>query len=211
MSPSQNQTNKPHGLCTWRPISDCQDCGLAADLMCRFERGDLIGFLLAFLPFGAAVIAGMMMGGFGWYLVGWVVFLFFFFFVWEARVLCSHCPYWAGEGRVLRCHANYGVIKLWRYRPEPMSRSEKIQSMIGFAILGGFPFPFLLLGGQYVLALVAFLSGLSFAFNLRKHGCTRCVNFSCPINAVPKEVVDQYLRRNPIMRAAWESSGYRLG
>jgi hypothetical protein len=92
-----------------------------------------------------------------------------------------------------------------------MSRSEKIQSMIGFAILGGFPFPFLLLGGQYVLALVAFLSGLSFAFNLRKHGCTRCVNFSCPINAVPKEVVDQYLRRNPIMRAAWESSGYRLG
>jgi hypothetical protein len=37
------------------------------------------------------------------------------------------------------------------------------------------------------------------------------VNFSCPLNDVPKEVVDAYLERNPVMQRAWEESGYRLG
>jgi hypothetical protein len=39
---------------------------------------------------------------------------------------------------------------------------------------------------------------------------TRCINFSCPINAVPKPLVDSYLKNNPVMRLAWEKSGYRL-
>jgi hypothetical protein len=38
-----------------------------------------------------------------------------------------------------------------------------------------------------------------------------CIDFSCPVNAVPQSVVDAYLRRNPVMREAWEASGYRLG
>jgi hypothetical protein len=28
---------------------------------------------------------------------------------------------------------------------------------------------------------------------------------------VSKHIVDAYLERNPVMRAAWEASGYRLG
>ena len=28
---------------------------------------------------------------------------------------------------------------------------------------------------------------------------------------MPKPLVDAYLRRNPVMREAWEASGYRLG
>jgi hypothetical protein len=71
------------------------------------------------------------------------------------------------------------------------------------------PFPFLIIGGQYVLALIALAGVVSFAFSLRKHVCTRCVNFSCPANGVPKEIIDAYLRRNPVMRRAWEESGYR--
>jgi hypothetical protein len=27
---------------------------------------------------------------------------------------------------------------------------------------------------------------------------------------VPREVVDEYLRRNPVMREAWEAHGWRL-
>jgi hypothetical protein len=37
------------------------------------------------------------------------------------------------------------------------------------------------------------------------------VNFSCPLNHVSKEVVDAYLERNPVMRRAWEESGYQVG
>jgi hypothetical protein len=37
------------------------------------------------------------------------------------------------------------------------------------------------------------------------------VNFSCPFNRVPKDVVDSFLKENPKMRKAWEKKGYRLG
>jgi hypothetical protein len=36
------------------------------------------------------------------------------------------------------------------------------------------------------------------------------VNFSCPLNNVPKELVDAYLVKNLIMKEAWEASGYKL-
>jgi hypothetical protein len=166
---------------------------------------------LGFLPFGIAVIAGMIRSGYGWHLLGWFAYWILFFFVWEARILCSHCPYWAEEGRTLHCHANYGVSKIWRYRPGPMSTSEKMQFLIGGLIFIGYPFPFLLLGGQYILVLVALSAAIASGFNLRKNVCTRCVNFSCPMNTVPKPLVDAYLSRNPAMRKAWEANGYRLG
>ena len=55
------------------------------------------------------------------------------------------------------------------------------------------------------------LAAAQFFVVLRYHYCSRCVNFSCPLNQIPKSVVDEYLRRNPVMREAWERSGYSLG
>jgi len=51
---------------------------------------------------------------------------------------------------------------------------------------------------------------VGFAFSLKKQICPRCVNFSCPLNAVPKPIVDKYLSKNPVMRKAWEKHGYQL-
>ena len=118
MSSIRARVDGPHDLCTWRPASACTDCQIPG-LQCRFERQDLVSFLLNFLPFGTAAIAGTVIGGYGWYLLGWLAYAVLFFFVWEARVLCSHCPYWAEESRVLHCHANYGVLKIWEFRPSP--------------------------------------------------------------------------------------------
>ncbi|MGA9351243.1 MAG: hypothetical protein WBW48_20900 [Anaerolineae bacterium] len=102
------------------------------------------------------------------------------------------------------------MIKIWRYHPETMSTSEKVQFLVGAGLIAFYPFPFLIIGKEYILAVLALAGVVSFIFSLRKHVCTRCVNFSCPANGVPKEVVDAYLRRNPVMRRAWEESGYRL-
>ncbi|MBL7184012.1 MAG: hypothetical protein ISS50_06145 [Anaerolineae bacterium] len=206
----EHRDRNPFGICTWQDVSRCADCTIAEPLNCRFDWGDLLYFLAGFLPPAMAVVAGMMRGGFGWYLLGWAGYMLFFFFVWEARILCSHCPYWAEGGRVLHCLANYGVIKIWPYHPQPMSTLEKAQFLVGVGIMAIYPFPFLIIGGQYVLALIALAGLVSFAFSLKKHVCTRCVNFSCPANGVPKEIVDAYLRRNPVMRRAWEESGYQL-
>jgi hypothetical protein len=164
-----------------------------------------------YLPFGIVAIAGTIQAGYGRYLLWWLIYSIFFFFVWEARVLCSHCPMWAEEGRVLHCHANHGVIKIWKYRPGPMSKSEQIQFVVGALLWIGLPFVFLLLGKETLLILIGLATIISAVFSLRKHTCSRCINFSCPMNAVSKPIVDAYLECNPTMRAAWQASGYRLG
>jgi len=104
-----------------------------------------------------------------------------------------------------------GVVKIWKYRPGPMSRSEQIQFIVGTLLFVGLPFAFLLLGRQYLLALVALAAAISGGFNLRRNACRRCIHFSCPLNAVPKPIVDAYLRRNPGIRTEWEATGYPLG
>lgn len=188
----------------------CQECQTNGKLMCRLDKKDMVNFFMIVLPFGVTAIAGTIRAGYGWYLLLWLAYSLFFFFVWEARVLCRHCPYWAEVGSTLRCHANYGVIKIWKYQPGPMSKMEKIQFAVGALLWIGLPFPFLLLSQEYLLTLIGVSSAISGAFILRKNVCSRCINFSCPMNNVPKQLVDTYLTRNPQIQAAWEASGYRL-
>jgi len=202
--------SNPYDICTWRPASECAGCLLAGRLKCRFDRGDLMHFVGLFVGFSLPAVVGMILGGYGWYILGWIAFCLLFFELWEIRILCSHCPYYAERGLVLHCIANYGSLKLWRYHPEPMGRAEKVQLALGLTILCGYPFPFLILGRQFPLALVALWGAVLFFWTLRRYTCSRCVNFSCPLNTVPKEVIDGYLMLNPVMREAWERSGWRV-
>jgi hypothetical protein len=208
--PQHASTREPVLPCTWQPLSGCQGCQAGDKLMCRFDPKDMLHFFMIILPFGVTAVAGTIRAGYGWCLWLWLAYSLFFFFVWEARVLCRHCPFWADSSRLLRCHANYGVIKIWKYQPGPMSRAERIQFAIGALLWIGFPLPFLLMGRQYLLALIGLSAAVSAAFLLRRNVCSRCVNFSCPMNAVPKQLVDIYLARNPQIRVSWEASGYRL-
>ncbi len=199
-------TNNPYNICAWRPASECADCSLADRLKCRFDRGDLLHFMATFAGFAIPAVIGVIQGGYGRYLLGWAAFLMVFFQLWEIRILCSHCPYYAERGRTLHCIANYGSFKAWKYHPEPIGKSETVQLIIGFVILGGYPFPFLLLGGQFAWAFVAAWGLFVFFWTLRKYTCSQCVNFSCFLNTVPQDVVDEYLERNPTMKEAWEKS-----
>lgn len=177
--------------------------------MCRYEARDTAHFFMLALPFFVTSIGGVIQSGYGWWLLGWLAYALFFFFVWEGRVLCSHCPYWAEHGHVLHCHANYGVIKLWKYRPGPMSRSEGVQFLIGALLLLVYPLVFLVVGRAYLLAVIGLVSAASASYLLGRNICTRCINFSCPLNGVPKEIVDTYLARNPVMHQAWGKSTHR--
>jgi len=64
--------------------------------------------------------------------------------------------------------------------------------------------------GMIGVTVATILAAAQFFLILRYHYCRRCVNFSCPLNRVPKSLVDAYLRRNRVMREAWEASGYKL-
>jgi hypothetical protein len=192
--------------CTSKISASCEDCNLNGSLMCRYDSRDTTHFFMIILPFFVTTIGGMVAGGYGWWLFGWLAYMIFFFFVWEAHVLCSHCPYWANEGRILRCHANYGVFKLWRYHPEPMGRSEQVQFLIGALLVILYPLVFLLIGGEYLLAGIGFASAISLVYLLHRNICNRCVNFSCPLNHVNSETQQAFFNRNPIIAKAWKSS-----
>jgi len=108
-----------------------------------------------------------------------------------------------------------------------MNRFEKTSLVICLLIFGLFPVGTQVYGvwfavSQYsiwglwsLLAMVgvmgaALLALIAFFTVLLTFICPRCVNFSCPFNRVGKKQVDAYLRRNPVMREAWENKGYKL-
>jgi len=190
--------------CTAKPEISCEGCDLNGPLMCRYEKRDTLHFFVIFLPLLVTSIGGMIASGFGWWLFGWLGYMLFFFNLWESKILCSHCPYWAEEGRVLHCHANYGIFKIWKYNPRPMNRSEQVQFLIGAAILVFFPVVFMIAGAQYLLAGIGFTSAVSFGFLLWRNICDRCVNFSCPLNHVPEKKRQAFFERNELIAQAWK-------
>ncbi|MFX1474930.1 MAG: hypothetical protein ACFFCO_05550 [Promethearchaeota archaeon] len=197
-------------ICLRRSPSECSDCSIKDRIECRFRRRSLLRFFLTFLVCIIPAFAGVILAGYGWFIVGWIIYMALFLQVWENRILCSHCPYYAEEGTTLRCHANYGLRKLWKYQPGPMSRWERLQFVLGLILIVAYPLPFMILGGQYLLFGITCLTILIFLAILSTQMCVHCMNFSCPLNRVPKAVIDTFLRQNPPMKKAWEEAGYKL-
>jgi hypothetical protein len=209
MSTSQPDREQPT-VCTVAGPSVCQNCTLAETLNCRFRWFDLLRFYGLFAIFAVPAVTGLLRGGQGGALLGWFAFSMFFFNVWESRILCRHCPYYAGPGPVLRCIANYGMLKPFRFNPAPMSRWEKAQFLFGVVLLFGIPLPFLVVADQWALLSLTVLGGVVWFLVMQQSVCSACVNFSCPLNRVPKVRIDAYLKRNPIMRQAWEAHGWQV-
>ncbi len=194
--------------CSVQESPDCLSCLNHTNLICRYDPADLFHFFMLFLPLAITAIGGAIVSGMGVYLWYWLAYAIFFFFIWEANVLCSHCPYWAEPSHVLHCNANYGVIKLVRYKPQPMSHSEQVQFIIGALILALFPIVLLAIARQYLLTGICLVSALSFGYLLYHDICDKCVNFSCPLNHVPGKNKAAYLEKNPGMKQAYEQAGF---
>jgi hypothetical protein len=146
--------------------------------------------------------AGILASGLIPLLIWIAIFVGFFNFV-EIRVMCSHCPHYAEEGKTLKCWANYGSPKIWKYRPGPMSITEKTIFLSGFGVVWGYPLGFLVAGGLwYLLGLYALLT-IGFFVTLKRSFCTRCMNFACPLNGVPGPVREVFWELNPEIGRAW--------
>ncbi|MFW9995881.1 MAG: hypothetical protein ACFFD4_27830 [Candidatus Odinarchaeota archaeon] len=217
--------------CTWDKESDCENCGIKGCLNCKWDKKLLQAFYMIALPYFAFAFVGLIFTGFitgNWlFLIAYTAFYFFFFIIYEIRILCSHCPYYAEEGRTLHCLANHGSPKIWSYHPGPMNLFEKVTFILGLVILCAGPLvpeaytilyaferapnDLLVLALSVIITLATLVFSLYFLVSLRRNTCPKCVNFSCPLNTAPKSVVDAYLENNPVMRKAWEASGYKLG
>jgi hypothetical protein len=182
--------------------ADCTDCSVPGSIECHFRRSQLLHFLVisvpAFLVGGAGVLAS------GWIpLLIWVGIVMGFFGFIEIRVMCSHCPHYAEEGKALGCWANHGSPKLWKYRPGPMSTAENVVFFSGLVAAFGYPVSFLVINGLWFLLVVYALLVTGFFMTLRMFLCSQCMNFACPLNCVPESARDKFFEHNPSVAEAW--------
>ena len=180
----------------------CDNCAVRKILHCHFTLGDLIHFYLIVSPTFLLGGAGIYHIG-GWWLTSWLLIIIGFFGFVEIRVLCSHCPHYAEEGKSLRCWANYGSPKIWRFRPAPLAYWEKAILFAGFALVWGYPLIFLIADLQLLLLMVYLLTVAGFFMTLRRFLCSECMNFACPLNTVSNEVRRCFFEHNPKVAEAW--------
>ena len=184
--------------------SDCTDCPVADCVHCHFRPAELAHFLLicmpSFLVGGAAILAVGLTP-----LLIWVAVIVGYFGFIEIRVMCSHCPHYAEEGATLKCWANHGSPKLWKYRPGPMSTTEKAVFFGGFVVVWGYPLAFFVVSGLWFLLGLYVLLTAGFFVTLKMFLCTQCMNFACPLNGVPDPVRAAFFRRNPSVGQAWNT------
>ena len=192
--------NKPVATCESK---SCNECNVNKTLHCHFTLKDLVYFLMIVTPSFLLGGAGIYYAGF-WLLIPWLLFMVGYFGFLEIRVMCSHCPHYAEEGTTLKCWANYGSPKLWKYRPGPMNFLEKIVFLAGLVIIWGYPLFFLVYNFQLFLLIVYLLTSISFFMTLRTFLCTQCMNFACPLNAVKDEIRRDFFKKNPKIAKAWD-------
>jgi len=183
---------------------NCNDCELSDKLVCHFNIKQLLGFLL--IAFPSFIIAGIIIFKFNpFLLIPWIVLILSYFGFVEIKVMCSHCPHYAeSEIKTLKCWANYGSPKLWKYRPGPMSLNEKIVFYLGFTIILIYPITFFILENSYIFLGLYFVLIVLGKLALKKYYCTHCINFACPLNNVNEEIRNKFFSKNPVVRDAWK-------
>jgi hypothetical protein len=193
-------STKPLATCA---CETCDQCSLSEALHCHFSLKDLVHFYLIVLPsflIGGAAIVQIS----GWWLVPWLFVIVGYFGFMEIRVMCSHCPHYAEEDTSLKCWANYGALKLWKYRPGPMTFWEKSIFVLGFILVWGYPLVFFLAESLWFLLLVYLITVAGFFMTLRTFLCSQCINFACPLNSVKGEVREAFFACNPRIFQAWK-------
>ena len=227
---SESSDDKPLTLknCIADENSNCIECELNGELICfvdkkfanQFTIGNITYRVLAIMIF---ILSGLLIGHW-WMLISYVSILLLTFVIIEPRLLCSHCPFYEKEGKCLKCWALRGMPKLWKYRPEPISRTEKTIMLVFGTYIDLFPFVGMIWGiihfgynvdenlvkgiGLVITSVLFLVVVAYFSKVLLGNNCKKCANFSCAMNKVPKEVIDSFLNKNPKMKDAWIKAGW---
>jgi len=213
-------------VCTWGDLSHCSNCALEGELNCRFEGRRLEGFFAMVIPFIASSMVGLYLvskfTGKWWLLAAYLGFYLAFFVFLEALVLCRHCPHYAGGGSFIRCHANYGLPRIWAYDPRPLNTVERVSVLAGFGFFGLYPIAVEVYGlwmgwssplspsGNLLkgITVLNIVTAIMLYVLLKRFYCTRCVNFGCPLNSTSTALMKAYLEKNPSMKRSWEEAGW---
>ncbi len=183
--------------------ASCTGCEVRQKVHCHFGAGDLAHFLLTVIPPFLLAGAGVVSVGW-WWLAPWLIAIVGYFGFLEIRVMCSHCPHYAEQSASLKCWANYGSPKLWKYRPGPMSGMETFWFIGGFVVILVYPLVFLVIGARWFLLVMYVLTTVGAAVTLQMSFCSQCINFACPLNRVGDATRQEFFGRNPTVAQAWK-------
>ncbi len=190
---------------------------------CKWNRKLLANYLAIMFPYMITSLISMTLirlwtGKLAFTLTYGIFLIIFFVFI-RTKVLCSHCPYYKDK-RFLD-----PLPKIWKYNPKPMSRIEVIITSIGMIFFLIFPAISLAYGLWYILekqeeiliwqiTIFGIFMGLTIIFalfyilKLSNSFCTRCINFACPMNRVPKDIVSKYLEVDTELGKIYQESGF---
>jgi len=160
-----------------------------ASLRTKHEFKDFLywNFVTLTILFSAGFAIGISSTG---WLLAYIFIVFFHFNILEQRFFCTHCPYYGGEGKRLRCMMNWGWPRHFRSRPYPPSKFDLVITTLGFIVVILFPLPWLL--KEPFLLGAYFISILIFLLTIWRYECSRCIYFGCPFNRVPVEVRKEF-------------------
>jgi hypothetical protein len=175
----------------------CEGCELLDKLLCVADYKDVMDFFMLFMVVFVPFMAGMIIGRFWLGIVAWLALAAIFFGYVEALVLCRHCPHYGEKGFLLRCHANYGLPKIPKFDPRPLSKAEQAIWLIYAGVLLLWYVPFFIASGQWVLLIITSVGLVAAAWTLMRTQCGRCYNLSCPINRVPPDVREKFYENYP--------------
>jgi hypothetical protein len=138
--------------------------------------------LLALLPVGAACLA-IAADSLLWVVFYLTVFLFNFLVV-EYRFFCSHCPHYIKSRGTMKCMFLWGMPKVFKPRPGPLGRTDKIMMAFGLAVMVLLPVYWLM---QKPLILGVYVMGwLILAWTMKRYECSQCIYLHCPMNTAKK-------------------------
>lgn len=183
---------------------ECATCGLDQKIRCRYGAWDSVIFLAMIAPVLVVAIAGAIKAGMGAWLWAWLAYSIVFFMLVEPIILCRYCPYWDMPGSILRCHANYGIVKLVKSKQGDSTTFEKVLFIILGLSLFLFPLVLTLIGGEYLLFSIGIVCMVQAIFILKVFICTKCVNFACILNSVPEDEKSKYFEKNETLRDAFK-------
>lgn len=176
----------------------CEGCELRGRLLCVADHRDVLDFFLLFAVVFVPFMAGMIIGRFWLGILAWFGLAAVFFGYVEALVLCRHCPHYGEKGFLLRCHANWGLPKVPKFDPRPLTRAEQIVWLLYAGVLALWYVPFFVVSGQWLLLLIISVALVAAVWTVWRTQCNRCYNLSCPMNRVPADVRDKFYENYPV-------------
>lgn len=183
---------------------ECNQCEVRGSLQCHFHWRDLGLFYSAVAP-------SLLLGVWGVYqfraafLLPWLAILVAFFGLIEEAVLCAHCPMYDESGRFLKCWANFGAPKIWKYRPGPMSTGETRVLYLGLFVVWGIPLVLFVISLQIVPAILFLAATVGFFMIVKRRFCPKCINLACPFNAMSEDDRAVFLDNNQELKDAFEA------